>query len=92
MSKTTLTQVGQALGQLGIEHMAAYSPQARGCSERVFQTLQDRLPKEFKLAGISTVETANVWLRDSFIAEHNARFAVAATQEGSAFVADTAGA
>jgi hypothetical protein len=92
VSKTTLTQVGRALSQLGIEHIAAYSPQARGRSERVFHTLQDRLPKEFKLAGITTLEAANVWLRDSFIAEHNARFAVDAAQEGSAFVADTAGA
>jgi transposase len=89
VSKTVLTQVGRALKQLGIEHIAAYSPQARGRSERVFHTLQDRLPKEFKLAGISTVEAANVWLRDTYIAEHNARFAIAAEQEGSAFVADT---
>jgi hypothetical protein len=54
--------------------------------------LQDRLPKELKLAGISTVETANVWLHESYLAEHNARFAVAAEQEGSAFVADAMGA
>ncbi len=92
VSKSVLTQVGRALSQLGIEHIAAYSPQARGRSERVFHTLQDRLPKEFKLAGIATVEAANVWLRDSFIAEHNARFAISAAQEGSAFVADTSGA
>jgi hypothetical protein len=58
----------------------------------VFLTLQDRLPKEFKLAGISTIEAANEWLRETFIAAHNARFAVAAEQEGSAFVADAAGA
>ncbi|HEX4365219.1 MAG TPA: ISNCY family transposase [Rhodopila sp.] len=92
VSKTALTQVGRALSQLGIEHIAAYSPQARGRSERVFQTLQDRLPKEFKLAGIDTVGAANAWLRETFIAEHNGRFAVAAEQEGSAFVADAAGA
>jgi len=92
VSKTVLTQVGRALKQLGIEHIAAYSPQARGRSERVFLTLQDRLPKELKLAGISTVETANVWLHESYLAEHNARFAVAAEQEGSAFVADAMGA
>jgi transposase len=65
VSKSVLTQVGRALSQLGIEHIAAYSPQARGRSERVFLTLQDRLPKEFKLAGIATVEAANTWLRDS---------------------------
>jgi transposase len=92
VSKTVLTQVGRALKQLGIEHIAAYSPQARGRSERVFLTLQDRLTKEFALAGIATVEAANVWLRDTYIAAHNERFAVGAEQEGSAFVADTAGA
>ena len=62
MSKTVLTQFGRALKQLGIEHIAAYSPQARGRSERVFGTLQDRLPKELALAGITTVEAANDWL------------------------------
>jgi len=92
VSKTMLTQVGRALKQLGIEHIAAYSPQARGRSERVFHTLQDRLPKEFKLAGIATVEAANVWLRDTYIADHNKRFAIDAEQEGSAFVTDTTGA
>jgi transposase len=92
VSKTTLTQFGRALKQLGIEHIAAYSPQARGRSERLFQTLQDRLPKEFKLAGIGTIEAANDWLRETFIADHNGRFSVAAEQEGSAFVADAASA
>jgi hypothetical protein len=75
VSKTMLTQVGRALSQLGVEHIA---PQARGRSERVFLTLQDRLPKEFKLAGITTLEAANTWLRDTFIADYNARFAVKA--------------
>jgi hypothetical protein len=87
-----LTQVGRALNQLGIDHIAAYSPQARGRSERAFHTLQDRLPKEFKLAGIDTIEAANAWLRDSFIADYNERFAIGAEQEGSAFVADATGA
>lgn len=88
VSRTVLTQFGRALKQLGIEHIAAYSPQARGRSERAFETLQDRLPKELKLAGIDTVEAANRWLSESYIAEYNQRFAVAAEQEGSAFVAD----
>jgi len=92
VSKTVLTQFGRALKQLGIEHIAAYSPQARGRSERVFGTLQDRLPKEFALAGISTVEAANRWLREVYIAEHNERFAIEAEQDGSAFVTDAAGA
>ena len=91
VSKTVLTQFGRALKQLGIEHIAAYSPQARGRSERVFGTLQDRLPKEFALAGITTVEAANRWLRDVYIAEHNERFAIDAEQEGSAFVVDADG-
>ena len=88
VSKTVLTQFGRALKQLGIEHIAAYSPQARGRSERMFATLQDRLPKELKLAGIDTMEAANRWFSESYIAEHNERFAVTAEQEGSAFVAD----
>jgi transposase len=92
VSRTVLTQFGRALKQLGIEHIAAYSPQARGRSERVFGTLQDRLPKELALAGVTTIEAANRWLREVYIAEHNARFAIAAEQEGSAFVADVTGA
>jgi len=81
------TQVGRALAQLSIEHIAAYSPEARGRSERMFRTLQDRLPKELSLAGIATVAAANAWLRDTYIPSHNARFAAKAEQEGSAFVA-----
>ena len=70
------TQVGRALAQLGIEHIAAYSPQARGRSERLFRTLQGRVPKELALAGITTMEAANAWLRDTYIPAHNARFAI----------------
>jgi transposase len=81
------TQVGRALERLGVEHIAAYSPQARGRSERLFQTLQDRLVKELALAGIVTVEAANAYLCDVYIAAHNARFAVEAAETGSAFVA-----
>ena len=83
-----MTQVGRALAHLGIEHIAAYSPQARGRSERLFATLQDRVPKELRLAGIATVEAANAWLKARYIAEHNARFAIEPEQEGSAFVPD----
>ena len=81
------TQVGRALAHLGVEHIAAYSPQARGRSERLFRTLQDRLAKELALADITTVAAANACLRDTYIPAHNARFAVKAEQEGSAFVA-----
>lgn len=90
VSRTQPTQVGRALAQLGIEHIAAYSPQARGRSERAFRTLQDRLPKELALAGITTVAAANRWLAETYIPRHNAAFAVEAEQEGSAFVADRA--
>jgi hypothetical protein len=82
-------QVGRAPGQLNVEHIAAYSPEARGRSEHMFGTLQCRVPKELALAGIVTVEAANVWLRDTYIPAipaHNARFAVRAEQDGSAFV------
>jgi len=81
------TQVGRALERLGVEHIAAYSPQARGRSERVFQTLQDRLVKELALAEIDTIEASNVFIRDRYIPAHNARFAVPAEQPGTAFVA-----
>src|SRR5271169_660951 len=87
VDRQRLTQVGRALEQLGVEHIAAYSPQARGRSERTFQTLQDRLVKELALAGIDTVEAANAYIRDVYIPAHNARFAVAAEQPGSAFTA-----
>lgn len=88
VSKTQQTQVGRALSHLGIEHIAAYSPQARGRSERMFRTLQDRLPKELRLAGITTVEAANTWLKAHYIAAHNAAFAIKAEQPGTAFVVD----
>ena len=80
-----LTQVGRALEQLGVEHIGAYSPQARGRSERTFQTLQDRLVKELRLAGVSSLEAANAFIRDVYLPAHNARFAVPAAQPGSAF-------
>ena len=69
-----------------MDHIAAYSPEARGRSERAFRTLQDRLPKELALAGIGSVAAANAWLRAVYVAQHNGRFAVAAEQAGSAFV------
>ena len=87
-SKTQQTQVGRALLHLGIEHIAAYSPQARGRSERMFGTLQGRLPKDLRLAGITTVEAANAWLKAHYIAEHNAAFAIQPEQQGTAFVVD----
>jgi transposase len=81
------TQVGRALAQLGIEHIPAFSPEARGRSERAFRTLQDRLPKELAVAGIATVVDADRHLREVFVPAYNARFAVVPEQPGSAFVA-----
>jgi hypothetical protein len=92
VSRRVPTQVGRALAQLGIGHIAAYSPEARGRSERAFRTLQDRLPKEMRMAGVKTVESANVWLSEHYIAMYNMAFAVPPDQEGTAFVTDRAGA
>jgi transposase len=92
VDEDNLTQVGRALAQLGIEHIPAYSPEARGRSERMFGTLQDRLPKELRLAGIATPDAANRFLAEVYLPRHNARFAVPAEQPGSAFVPDAAGA
>jgi transposase len=92
VAKDQPTQVGRALAQLGIEHIPAYSPEARGRSERAFGTLQDRLPKELALAAITTVEAANRFLEEVYLPEHNARFAVAPEHPETAFVADLAGA
>jgi transposase len=80
------TQVGRALAQLGIEHIAAYSPEARGRIERLFGTLQNRLPQELRVAGVATVEAANRYLAEVFLPAFNARFAVPAAEPGSAFV------
>ena len=87
VDKERLTQVGRALERLGIEHIAAYSPEARGRSERMFGTLQDRLPKELKLAGITDIAAANRFIRDVYLPAHNARFARPAALPELAFVA-----
>ena len=87
VDKTRLTQVGRALKHLGVEHIAAYSPEARGRSERMFGTLQDRLVKELALTGITTVAAANAWIKEVYLPDHNARFAKAAAQPDAAFVA-----
>jgi transposase len=87
VDKERLTQVGRALKHLGIEHIPAYSPQARGRSERMFGTLQDRLIKELAKAGLIEIDAANAWIRDIYLPEHNARFAGSAALGESAFVA-----
>jgi transposase len=79
------TQVGRAMKELGVQMIAAYSPQARGRSERSFGTWQGRLPQELRLAGIATVDEANAFLRERYIGEFNTKFSVAAEEKGTAF-------
>lgn len=86
VDKSRPTQVGRALKQLGIEHIAAYSPEARGRSERMFGTLQDRLVNELKLAGHTTMEAANRYLRQVYLKRHNEQFMVKPESETSAFL------
>jgi len=86
VDKSRPTQVHRALQQLGITLIAAYSPEARGRSERVFRILQDRLPKELALAGITDLAAANRYLLTEFLSAYNRRFAVPATESGTAFV------
>lgn len=81
-----VTQVGRALRELGIQLIPAYSPQARGRSERGFGTWQGRLPQELRLRGITTVDQANQFLREHYLSEFNQRFMVKATERGTAFV------
>src|SRR2546428_12130678 len=81
-----LTQVGRALREWGVQMIPAYSPQARGRRKRNFGTWQGRLPQELRLHGIGTLEQANAFLREHYIAEFNRRFQVRAPQAGSAFV------
>ena len=80
------TQVGRALARLGVEHIFAYSPQARGRSERLNRTLQDRLVQELRLARIATPERANRFIVEVFLDRYNEEFAVAPTDPASAFV------
>ncbi len=81
-----LTQVGRALRELGIQLIPAYSPQARGRSERGFGTWQGRLPQELRLHGLTTVVAANQFLCEHYINEFNQRFTVKAAERGTAFV------
>jgi hypothetical protein len=89
VDKTHLTQVGRALKQLGIRHIPSYSPEARGRMERVFGTLQQRLPPELRRADMRSKEAANVYLRDGFVPAYNERFGKPAEEAASAFVAYT---
>jgi len=86
VDKNNPTQFGRAMTHLGITMIAAYSPEARGRSERAFSTHQERLPKELALMGITTMEKANQYLRDTYIPAFNRKFAHPAREEGSAFM------
>lgn len=86
VDKVNLTQVGRALKQLGIDHIAAYSPQARGRSERAFQTHQGRLPQELARAGITDMDSANRYLEQLYRPAFNREFVQASTMQGSAYV------
>jgi hypothetical protein len=86
VSKTQLTQFGRAMKHLGIQMIPAYSPEARGRSERVFRTHQDRLVKELALYGITGMDDANRYLAQNYRPAFNAEFMRPAAEEGSAFV------
>ena len=86
MDKQQLTQFGHAMKRLGIEMIAAYSPEARGRSERMFRTHQERLPRELALAGITDLAGANRYLTEVYRPAFNAEFMQPAMEEGSAFV------
>lgn len=85
VDKHRLTQVGRAMKELGVQMIPAYSPQARGRSERSFGTWQGRLPQELRLAAITTVEAANAFLRERYITEFNGKFTAPAREKGTAF-------
>jgi transposase len=85
VDKHRLTQVGRAMKELGVQMIPAYSPQARGRSERSFGTWQGRLPQELRLAGIHRLEEANAFLREQYVAAFNAKFGVEAAEKGTAF-------
>lgn len=86
VDKQNLTPFGQALKPLGIERIAAYSPEARRRSERLFRTHQGRLPRELALAGITDLAGANRYLTEVYRPAFNAEFMQPAMEEGSAFV------
>jgi len=86
VDENQVTQLGRALKEVGTQMIPAYSPQARGRMERSYRTWQGRLPQELRLRKITTVEEANRFLRQKYLAEYNRRFAVKGTGKGSAFV------
>lgn len=86
VDKSNPTQFGRAMHHLGIEMIAAYSPQARGRSERAFRTHQDRLVKELALAEITDMEEANRYIKEQYLPSFNQEFAVEPAGNKSVFV------
>lgn len=86
VSEDNLTQIGRALQELNIQHIPAYSAQARGRQERLNETLQGRIPQELRLRGIRTLREANKYLKEEYLKEHNKRFARKPEKKGSAFI------
>jgi len=86
VDKGNLTQFGRAMRQLGIEMIPAYSPEARGRSERAFRTHQDRLVKELALAGITDMKQANVYILKVYLPAYNNEFSIAPEEPASMFV------
>jgi transposase len=86
VDRNQLTQFGRAMRQLNIQMIPAYSPQARGRSERMFSTHQSRLPRELALAGITDMAAANRYIKEQYLSSFNKEFMQPAQEEGSAFV------
>ena len=86
VDKENPTQFGRGMRELGVVTIPGYSPEARGRSERMFKTLQGRVPAELAEVGITDMDEANRFLRDKFVPDFNRRFVVAAKEEGTAFV------
>lgn len=86
VDKNNLTQFGRAMAQLNIGMIPAYSPEARGRSERAFRTHQDRLPKELAFYGITDMEAANRYLQQTYLPAYNTEFSQPSFEEGAAFV------
>jgi transposase len=82
---SNLTQIGRAMYELGIEMIPAYSPEARGRSERMFETWQGRLPNELRLHGIDNVPNANRYILETFLPDIRKRFMKTPVEKGSAF-------
>ena len=86
VDRVNLTQFGRAMNKLGIEMIPAYSPEARGRSERMFKTHQDRLVKELALAGITNMKAANQYIQDIYMPNFNDEFTKPAPEKQSVFV------